>query len=192
MAFIDMAEQIMHCKLVYYGPGMAGKTTNLQYIHWHMPQGRKSDLLSMATETERTLFFDCLPPDQPLVRGLSVCFHLYTVPGCILHEQTRVALLKGVDGIVFVADLQQLKLQENIRILQSLVQALRHYGKSITTTPIVLEYNKRDVPKVLAVSRLNHYLNRLGWKCVEAIADEGVGVMETFAAICAATIDSLQ
>jgi mutual gliding-motility protein MglA len=192
MALINIAERMIHCKLVYYGPGTAGKTTNLQYIHWHMPPTTKGDLLSIATETERTLFFDCLPPNQAPVRGLHIRFHLYTVPGCVLYERTRLAVLKGVDGVVFVADSQRVKLQENLRCLHELTCGLRQHEKDLGTFPIILQYNKRDVPDALTVPRLDHHLNRSGWERFEAIADEGTGVMETFAAICAATVDALQ
>src|ERR1700694_367055 len=117
MALINVAAREIHCKIVYYGPGMCGKTTNLQYIHSQIPQNTKTDLLSIATETERTLFFDFLPLDLGKVRGFQTRFHLYTVPGQVLYERTRVAVLNGADGVVFVADSQRHKLEENLASL---------------------------------------------------------------------------
>lgn len=191
MALINIEKREIHCKIVYYGPGMSGKTTTLQYVHWQMPELNRGELLSIATETERTLFFDCLPPDQLPLRGFQIRFHLYTVPGCVLPEQKRLAVLQGVDGLVFVADSQRHKLRENLRSMHELKQGLPHYERDIRTCPLVLQYNKRDVPNALAATKLDHHLNHYGWQRFETIATEGPGVMETFGAICTEVIDAL-
>jgi mutual gliding-motility protein MglA len=124
MAILDKAARNINCKIVYYGPGMSGKTSSLQAIYQAMPAERRGDLLSIATETERTLFFDCTPPETPLVRGFTLRFHLYTVPGCVLYERTKISVLHGADGIVFVVDSQRDKLQEDIKSLQQMVRGL--------------------------------------------------------------------
>src|ERR687887_2466167 len=146
MALINVAAREIHGKIVYYGPGLCGKTTNLQYIHGKIPSGAKGDLLSIATETERTLFFDFLPLDLGKVRGFQTRFHLYTVPGQVLYERTRVAVLNGADGVVFVADSQKHKLEENIKSLRELAINITRQNKKFQEFPVILQYNKRDVP----------------------------------------------
>jgi len=154
MALINVAAREIHCKIVYYGPGMGGKTSNLQYIHTQVPKDAKGDLLSIATETERTLFFDFLPLDLGRVRGFQTRFHLYTVPGQVLYERTRVAVLNGADGVVFVADSQKQKLEENIKSLRELAVNITKQNKKFQEFPIILQYNKRDVPGALPVPTL--------------------------------------
>ncbi|RMG46468.1 MAG: gliding-motility protein MglA, partial [Chloroflexi bacterium] len=187
MALINVAAREIHCKIVYYGPGMCGKTTNLQYIHSQVPKEVKGDLLSIATETERTLFFDFLPLDLGKVRGFQTRFHLYTVPGQVLYERTRVAVLNGADGVVFVADSHKNKMQENINSLRELAQNITRQNKRFADFPIVLQYNKRDLPPdVLApVAMMDHFLGvtKMNWPRIEAIATKGVGVFETLRAI---------
>lgn len=183
MALINVAARQIHCKIVYYGPGTAGKTTNLQYIHWHTPKADKSDLLSIASETERTLFFDFRPSAFVNVRGFDLRFHLYTVPGCILYDRTRLKVLEGVDGVVFVADSQRQKLEENIKLLRELAITLLKQNKPIPPFPVVFQYNKRDVPAALPIERMDHYLNPHQWPRFEAVAEEGVGVLETLHAL---------
>src|SRR5574338_400589 len=171
MALINVAAREIHCKIVYYGPGMGGKTSNLQYIHSQVPKDAKGHLLSIATETERTLFFDFLPLDLGKVRGFQTRFHLYTVPGQVLYERTRVAVLNGADGVVFVADSQRHKMRENIASLQELADNIKKQNKNFREFPIVLQYNKRDVPNVLPVEKLDEFLNppalKLNWQRFE-------------------------
>lgn len=191
MALINVAAREIHCKIVYYGPGMCGKTSNLQYIHSQVPKEVKGDLLSIATETERTLFFDFLPLDLGKVRGFQTRFHLYTVPGQVLYERTRVAVLNGADGVVFVADSKKEKLEENIKSLKELAVNITRQNKKFQEFPLVLQYNKRDLPTALPVAVLDRYLNGMAWQRIEAIATTGVGVFETLKAISKVVIGKL-
>jgi mutual gliding-motility protein MglA len=191
MALINVAAREIHCKIVYYGPGMCGKTSNLQYIHNQVPREVKGDLLSIATETERTLFFDFLPLDLGKVRGFQTRFHLYTVPGQVLYERTRVAVLNGADGVVFVADSQKNKLEENIKSLKELAINVTRQNKKFQEFPMIMQYNKRDLPTALPVAVLDKYLNGMSWTRIEAIATTGVGVFETLKAISKAVISKL-
>lgn len=191
MAIINVGVREIHCKIVYYGPGMCGKTSNLQYIHSQVPREAKGDLLSIATETERTLFFDFLPLDLGKVRGFSTRFHLYTVPGQVLYERTRVAVLNGADGVVFVADSQRDKLQEDIKSLQELARNITRQNKKFSEFPIVLQYNKRDIPNALPVPIMDKYLNPLNWQRYDAVATTGVGVFDTLKAISKLVISKL-
>jgi len=191
MALINFAAREIHCKIVYYGPGMCGKTTNLQYIHTQVPRDAKGELLSIATETERTLFFDFLPLDLGKVRGFQTRFHLYTVPGQMLYERTRVAVLNGADGVVFVADSQRDKLEENIKSLKELAVNITRQNKKFQEFPIVMQYNKRDIPGALPVEVLDKYLNGMKWTRFEAIATTGVGVFDTLKAISKLVISKL-
>ena len=175
MALINVATREIHCKLVYYGPGLSGKTTNLKYIYSTVPGQARGDLLSIDTETERTLFFDFLPLDLGKVHGYQVRFHLYTVPGQVLYERTRVAVLNGADGVVFTADSQRSKLGENVRSLQELAKNLSQQGKKFLEFPMVMQYNKRDMPDALPLPVLERYLNPMHVPAYEAIAPKGVG-----------------
>ena len=196
MALINIAAREIHCKIVYYGPGLSGKTTNLKYIHSQVPKEAKGELLSIATETERTLFFDFLPLDLGRVRGFQTRFHLYTVPGQVLYERTRVAVLNGADGVVFVADSQRSKLEENVRSLQELARNITRQGKRFAEFPVVLQYNKRDLPNALAVAILDKYLRYRGADSnlverFEAVASNGRGVFDTLKAISKLVISRL-
>ncbi|MEI7553747.1 ADP-ribosylation factor-like protein [Candidatus Chlorohelix sp.] len=192
MALINVAAREIHCKIVYYGPGLCGKTTNLKYIHSAVPGHAKGDLLSIATETERTLFFDFLPLDLGQVHGFQTRFHLYTVPGQVLYERTRVAVLNGADGVVFVADSQQSKLRENIQSLQELARNIQAQGKKFLEFPLVLQYNKRDMPNAVPVEVLDHYLNSsIKVPRFEAIASKGDGVFDTLKSISKLVISKL-
>lgn len=191
MALINVAAREIHCKIVYYGPGMCGKTTNLQYIHSQVPKDAKGDLLSIATETERTLFFDFLPLDLGKVRGFQTRFHLYTVPGQVLYERTRVAVLNGSDGVVFVADSARDKLEENIKSLKELAVNITRQNKQFKDFPIVLQYNKRDLPNALPVEVLDKYLNGMRWTRFEAVAPVGTGVFDTLKSISKLVISKL-
>ena len=191
MALINVAAKEIHCKLVYYGPGLSGKTTNLKYIFGAVPAGARGDLLSIDTETERTLFFDFLPLDLGRVHGYQVRFHIYTVPGQVLYERTRVAVLNGTDGIVFVADSQRSKLGENVRSLQELARNLTQQGKRFLDFPMVMQYNKRDMPDALPLEILEKYLNSMKIPAYEAVAAKGVGVFDTLRTISKIVIGKL-
>ena len=183
MALINVAAREIHCKIVYYGIGYCGKTTNLQYVHNQIPQTAKGDLISIATETERTLFFDFLPLDLGTVHGFHTRFHLYTVPGQVLYERTRVAVLNGADGIVFVVDSHKDRLEENFQSIIELETNMRHFGKDLGNFPFVIQWNKRDVPGALPIATLDRYLNRRRVPAFEAVAVEGSGVFPTLRTI---------
>jgi signal recognition particle receptor subunit beta len=191
MALINVASKEIHCKLVYYGPGLSGKTTNLKYIFSTVPAHARGDLLSIDTEMERTLFFDFLPLDLGRVHGYQVRFHIYTVPGQVLYERTRVAVLNGADGVVFVADSQRPKLAENVRSLQELARNLTQQGKRFLEFPLVLQYNKRDLPDALPVPILEKYCNSMRVPSFEAVASKGVGVFDTLRCISKIVISKL-
>jgi len=191
MAFINVANREIQCKIVYYGPGFCGKTTNLQYIHARAPQNARGDLTAIATEGERTLFFDFLPLDLGLVHGFQVHFHLYTVPGQVLYERTRIAVLNGVDGVVFVADSAPEKLEENYQSLLELEGNMRRMGKDLGNFPLVVQWNKRDLPGALPVPTLEHYLNRRRAPSFQAVALRGEGVLPTLRTICVAVMQRL-
>lgn len=191
MALINVAAKEIHCKLVYYGPGLSGKTTNLKYIFGAVPNQARGDLLTIDTETERTLFFDFLPLDLGKVHGYQVRFHIYTVPGQVLYERTRVAVLNGSDGVVFVADSQRSKLADNVRSLQELARNLTQQGKRFMEFPLVLQYNKRDFPDALPLEIMEKYLNSMKAPAYEAVASTGVGVFDTLRSISKLVIGKL-
>ncbi len=183
MALINIATHEIHCKIVYYGIGYCGKTTNLQHVFKSINPNARGDLLSIATETERTLFFDFLPLVLGSVHGFRTRFHLYTVPGQILYERTRLAVLSGADGIVFVVDSQAEKFEENIQSIAELEMNMRRIGKDLGNFPFIMQWNKRDMPSALPVHVLDRYLNRRRVPSFEAIAFEGKGVFATLRAI---------
>ena len=183
MALINIASHEIHCKIVYYGIGYCGKTTNLQYVFRSINPNARGEMLSIATETERTLFFDFLPLDLGTVHGFRTRFHLYTVPGQVLYDRTRLAVLNGADGIVFVADSQAEKFEENVQSISELEMNMRRIGKDMGNFPLIIQWNKRDVPSALPVSVLERYLNRRRVPSFEAIAFEGKGVFATLRAI---------
>ena len=183
MALINIATHEIHCKIVYYGIGYCGKTTNLQYVFKSIHPSARGDMLSIATETERTLFFDFLPLDIGAVHGFRTRFHLYTVPGQILYERTRLAVLNGADGIVFVVDSQAEKFEENVQSIAELEINMRRIGKNLGNFPFIMQWNKRDVPSALPVNVLERYLNRRRVPSYEAIASNGKGVFATLRAI---------
>ncbi|MDQ2810273.1 MAG: gliding-motility protein MglA [Chloroflexota bacterium] len=191
MALINVAAREIHCKIVYYGPGLCGKTTNLKYIHSAVPGQAKGDLISIATETERTLFFDFLPLDLGQVHGFQTRIHLFTVPGQVLYERTRVAVLNGADGVVFVADSQRHKLQEDVQSLQELAKNITIMGKKFLEFPLVMQYNKRDLESALPVEVLDRYLNSIHVPRFEAAASSGRGVFDTLKAISKLVISKL-
>lgn len=183
MVSINYASREVCCKIVYYGPGLSGKTTNLQYIHSKVPGGSRGDLISLATEADRTLYFDFLPINIGSINGFAARFQLYTVPGQVYYNATRKLVLRGVDGVVFVADSQPDKMEENIESLSNLEDNLREYGYDISDLPVIIQYNKRDLPGVLTVDQLNIRLNTRRWQHFGASATVGNGVFDTLKTI---------
>src|SRR5512137_937823 len=183
MTFINYAAREINCKIVYYGPGLCGKTTNLQYIYDRTNPAAKGKLISLATETDRTLFFDFLPLDLGSVRGFKTRFHLYTVPGQVFYDASRKLILKGVDGVVFVADSQEARMDANVESLRNLEDNLRENGFELRTIPYVLQFNKRDLPSAVAVDEMYRLLNFKGEPTFEAVATQGMGVFETLKAV---------
>lgn len=179
MVTINYAFREISCKIVYYGPGLSGKTTNLQYVHDRVPSKSRGDLISLATETDRTLYFDFLPIHVGDIAGFSTKFQLYTVPGQVFYNATRKLVLRGVDGIVFVADSQTAKMDENIESLSNMYENLRENGIDRNEIPIVMQYNKRDLPEVASIEELEKTLNSDGLPYVEASAVSGNGVFDT-------------
>ncbi len=179
MVSINYATREVTCKIVYYGPGLSGKTTNLQYIHDKVPGDTRGKLISLATEADRTLYFDFLPINIGKISGLTAKFQLYTVPGQVYYNATRKLVLRGADGLVFVADSQPDKMDENIESINNMKENLAEYGYDINEMPIVIQYNKRDLPNVLSVAELEAQLNPYGWKCFEGEAVNGRGVFDT-------------
>ncbi len=179
MPFINFPAREINCKLVYYGPGLGGKTANLQWIYEHTGAGLKGKMISLATETDRTLFFDFLPLDLGTVRGFKTRFHLYTVPGQVFYEASRKLILKGADGVVFVADSQEERMDANLETLENLQEHLKEHKLSFATIPYVLQLNKRDLPNILPVDELKKQLQAKGEPAVEAVAVTGRGVFET-------------
>jgi hypothetical protein len=191
LALINVASREIHCKIVYYGPGFCGKTTNIEYIHSQAPKEVKGELLSIATETERTIFFDFLPLDLGTVAGFRTRFHLYTVPGQIIYEKTRVAVLNGSDGIVFVADSNRSRLQDNVASMKELQRVVSAQGRQLADLPLVIQYNKRDLPSALPIPVLNAMINPLKRSHFEAVAVKGQGVFDTLRAISKEVISKL-
>jgi mutual gliding-motility protein MglA len=179
LSFINFAAREINCKIVYYGAGLGGKTTNLQFIYQKTSEQQKGKMISLATETDRTLFFDFLPLDLGSVRGFRTRIHLYTVPGQVFYDASRKLILRGVDGIVFVADSQQERMDANHEALDNLMDNLREHGYDFHKIPYVLQLNKRDLPNVLPVETLSNELRRKTEPILEAIAFRGDGVFET-------------
>ena len=191
MALINTASREIQCKIVYYGIGKCGKTTNIEYIHTQTPDMARGKLLSVATEEERTLTFDFLPLDLGQVHGFNIRFHLYTVPGQVRYERTRLAVLRTVDGIVYVADSQRDRLEENYGCLIEMEANMAAIGRDLAEFPLIMQWNKRDVPDALAVPILENYLNRRGVPSFTATALRGDGVFPTLRAICRQVIARL-
>ena len=179
MPFINFPAREINCKLVYYGPGLGGKTANLQWIYDKTGAGQKGKMISLATETDRTLFFDFLPLDLGTVRGFKTRLHLYTVPGQVFYEASRKLILKGADGVVFVADSQEERLDANLETLENLREHLKEHSLDFATIPYVLQLNKRDLPNTLSVEELSKQLRVKGEDVIEAVAVSGQGVFET-------------
>ncbi len=183
MTFINYVAHEINCKIVYYGPGLGGKTTNLKYVYGITSPENRGKMISLATETERTLFFDFLPIDLGQIRNYSTRFHLYTVPGQVFYDASRKLILRGVDGVVFVADSQEERLDANLESLSNLEQNLKEHGFDLSTRPYVLQLNKRDLPDVMPVEKLQKLLRVKGEPVFEAVATQGTGVLETLKAI---------
>ncbi len=183
MSFINYSSREINCKIVYYGPGLCGKTTNLQYIFKKTNPEHRGKMISLATETERTLFFDFLPLSLGDIKGFKTRFHLYTVPGQIFYDASRKLILKGVDGIVFVADSQIERMDANIESFENMKINLKEQGYDLANIPYVIQYNKRDLPNVVPVAELKKVLNVDGVPDFEVVAAAGGGVFETLKAV---------
>jgi signal recognition particle receptor subunit beta len=183
MALINYATREVNCKLVYYGTGLGGKTTNLEFIHKQVPPHVRGQMVNLATPTERTLYFDFLSLDLGSVQGFKTRFALYTVPGQVEYNASRKLILNGVDGIVFVADSQRTKWAENLQSMQNMVENLAEYGLNRDEVPWVLQLNKRDMPDVTPADELNRALNPRGVPCFQAVAPQGHGVFDTLKAV---------
>jgi signal recognition particle receptor subunit beta len=179
MTFINYAAREINCKLVYYGPGLGGKTTNIKFVYEKTNPNAKGKLISLATETDRTLFFDFLPLDLGEIRGFRTRFHLYTVPGQVFYDASRKLILKGVDGVVFVADSQAARMDANLESLKNLELNLKEQGYDLRNVPYVLQFNKRDLPTALPFDDMKKSLHHKGEPIFEAIANQGTGVFET-------------
>ena len=192
MSFINYSSREINCKIVYYGPGLCGKTTNLQYIYNKTNPEAKGKMISLATETERTLFFDFLPLELGTVRGFKTRFHLYTVPGQVFYDASRKLILKGVDGVVFVADSQIERMEANIESLENLRTNLSEQGYNLDKLPYVVQYNKRDLPTALPADEMYRQLNFKGEPTFEAVAMSGTGVFDTLKAVAKLVLTELK
>jgi mutual gliding-motility protein MglA len=191
MSFINYMAREINCKIVYYGPGLCGKTTNLQYIYERTNPDAKGKMISLATETERTLFFDFLPLSLGEIRGFKTRFHLYTVPGQVFYDASRKLILKGVDGVIFVADSQMERLEANQESVENLRTNLAEQGYSLEKIPYVIQYNKRDLPNVVSVEELRPLINPMNVPDYEANARAGVGVFDTLKAVSKLVLKAL-
>lgn len=192
MSFINYHAREITCKIVYYGPGLCGKTTNLEYIHQKTNPDAKGKLISLATETDRTLFFDFFPLSLGAIRGFKTRFHLYTVPGQVFYDASRKLILKGIDGIVFVADSQESRMEANIESLENLKDNLEEQGNDLAKLPYVLQYNKRDLPNVSSKEDLDEALNPTGIRTFDAVALTGEGVFDTLKAVAKEVLTELK
>ena len=191
MSLINYASREINCKIVYYGTGLGGKTTNLEHVYSKVNPDAKGKMISLATETERTLFFDFLPIDLGEVKGFKTRFHLYTVPGQVYYNASRKLILKGVDGVIFVADSQAERMEANIEAMHNLYENLESYGYDLTNIPFAMQYNKRDLPNAMAMDELRAQLNPMGVPDFEGIAIQGQGVFETLGSVSKMVVQSL-
>jgi len=191
MSLINYSSREINCKIVYYGPGLCGKTTNIQYVYNKVDPGTKGKLITLATEMDRTLFFDFLPLELGTVKGFKTRFHLYTVPGQVYYDASRKLILRGVDGIVFVADSQSARYDANIESLYNLHENLEEYKLNIEDIPFVLQYNKRDMDDIIALDELEQELNPQGSPSFEAVAVAGTGVFDTLKCVAKGVLKKL-
>jgi signal recognition particle receptor subunit beta len=192
MSFINYLSREINCKIVYYGPGLCGKTTNLQWIYQRTAPEAKGKMISLATEQDRTLFFDFLPLSLGEIRGFKTRFHLYTVPGQVFYDASRKLILKGVDGVVFVADSQIERMEANMESLENLQLNLAEQGYQLEKIPYVIQYNKRDLPNIAPVQELRDLLNTTRVPDYEAVASRGVGVFDTLKAVAKLVLTELK
>ncbi len=192
MSLINYSSREINCKVVYYGPGLGGKTTNIQYVYEKLSPETKGKLVTLATEMDRTLFFDFLPLELGEVKGFKTRFHLYTVPGQVYYNASRKLILRGVDGIVFVADSSEARFDANIEALYNLHDNLKEYDLSLDQIPFVMQWNKRDMPDAIPVDELNEELNPEGYENFEAVAVKGVGVFDTLKSVAKQILRQLQ
>jgi hypothetical protein len=192
VSLINYVTKVAHCKIIYYGPGLSGKTTNIQYVYEHTQQEQRGKLVTLSTENERTLFFDFLPLAVGDVRGYTTRFHLYSIPGQTFYEISRQFIFKGVDGVVFVADSQMERMDANIESFESLQRSLDKQGYDLSKLPLIYQYNKRDMSDIVSIQELEATLNPMHKPYFEAVANRGVGVMETLQAISQAVIRELK
>jgi len=192
MTFINYASREINCKIVYYGPGLCGKTTNIQWIFEQANPDKRGKLVSLATETDRTLFFDFLPLDMGMVKGFKVRFHLYTVPGQVFYDASRKLILRGCDGIIFVADSQKARMEANIESIANLATNLKENGFDVRSIPYVLQLNKRDMPTAVPATEMERLLRFRGEPMIEAVANQGTGVIETLKASARQILMELQ
>jgi signal recognition particle receptor subunit beta len=192
MSFINYSSREINCKIVYYGPGLCGKTTNLQYVYAKTNPDAKGKMISLATETERTLFFDFLPLSLGEIRGFKTRFHLYTVPGQVFYDASRKLILKGVDGVVFVADSQIERMEANLESADNLRVNLAEQGYDLDRIPYVMQYNKRDLPNVVSVEELHSALNTRHVPEFSAVAPTGAGVFDTLKAVAKLVLTELR
>ena len=191
MSLINYSSREINVKIVYYGPGLCGKTTNIQYIYEKVSPDTKGKLITLATEMDRTLFFDFLPLELGTVKGFKTRFHLYTVPGQVYYDASRKLILRGVDGVVFVADSQNTRYDANIESLYNLHENLAEYGVKLDEIPYAIQYNKRDLPGVISVEDLQEELNPRQYPSFEAVAVNGVGVFDTLKAVAKSVLRNL-
>jgi len=192
MSFINYSSREINCKIVYYGPGLCGKTTNLQYVYAKTNPEAKGKMISLATETERTLFFDFLPLSLGEIRGFKTRFHLYTVPGQVFYDASRKLILKGVDGVVFVADSQIERMEANLESLENLRVNLQEQGYDLNRIPYVVQLNKRDLPNIATVEELHRLINPRFVPEFQAVAPTGVGVFDTLKAVAKLVLTELK
>jgi signal recognition particle receptor subunit beta len=192
MSFINYSSREINCKIVYYGPGLCGKTTNIKYIYDKTNPEAKGKMISLATETERTLFFDFLPLSLGEIRGFKTRFHLYTVPGQVFYDASRKLILKGVDGVVYVGDSQMERMEANIESLDNLRSNLQEQGYDLDKLPYVVQYNKRDLPNAIPLPELEEALNPTKVPSFEAVASKGVGVFDTLKAVAKLVLTELR
>lgn len=192
MSFINHNTKTIHCKIVYYGPSLGGKTTNIRWVYQQTASDQKTKLVALNTDIERTLFFDFLPLDFGDIRGYKTRFHLYSVPGQVIYDASRKLIIKGLDGIIFVADSQTERMEENVQALQNLERNLEAQNLDINEVPLVFQYNKRDLPTASSLKELRFQLNRFNSPDFEATASEGKGVMESLKTVTKSIVNVLK